>query len=151
VRVRHEQSSSLELPADLEQRIERVAKERNEEPATFLACAIDSLLNVEAAQLAEVRRRDLEDTGQCYTNEDAFAKLDSFALAGRYWPSGSEDGCHDSHNIVPPRDVSSSGGSVRISSSVIFWPGSYSRVPSKAFTRSPLSVVVPPIRLTTAS
>jgi predicted transcriptional regulator len=71
-------TSSLELPIELKQKIERVAKERNEEPATLLAYAIDSLLSVENAQLAEVRRRDVTDPGEHYTNEDALAKLDSF-------------------------------------------------------------------------
>jgi predicted transcriptional regulator len=50
-------TSNLELPTELKLRIERVAKDRNEEPATLLASAIDSLLNVEEAQIAEVRRR----------------------------------------------------------------------------------------------
>jgi predicted transcriptional regulator len=72
------ENSSLELPIELKQRIERVAKERNEDPATLLASAIDSLLSVADAQLAEVRRRDLTDTRQSHTNEEAFAKLDSY-------------------------------------------------------------------------
>ncbi len=76
-------TSSLELPIELKQRIERVAKERNEEPATLLACAIDSLLSAAEAQLAEVRRRDLTDTSKRYTNEEAFAKLDSFRPSRR--------------------------------------------------------------------
>jgi len=71
-------TSNLEVPFDLKQRIERMAKQRNEEPATLLAYAIDSLVTIEEAQLAEVRRRDLTDTGKGYTNEEAFAKLDSF-------------------------------------------------------------------------
>jgi len=70
-------TSSLELPFDLKQKIERLAQERNEEPATFLASAIDSLLSAAEAQLAEVRRRDHTDTSQGYTNQEAFAKLDS--------------------------------------------------------------------------
>ena len=76
-------TSSLELPIELKQRIERVAKERNEEPAALLARAIDSLLSAADAQLAEVRRRDLTDTNDCYTNEEAFAKLDSFRPSRR--------------------------------------------------------------------
>jgi predicted transcriptional regulator len=76
-------NSSLQLPIELKQRIERVAKERNEEPATLLASAIDSLLSAAAAQLAEVRRRDLLDTGQFYSNEEAFARLDSFRPSRR--------------------------------------------------------------------
>lgn len=76
-------TSSLELPIELKQKIERVARERNEEPATLLASAIDSLLSAAAAQLAEVRRRDHIDAGEGYTNEDAFAKLDSFRPSRR--------------------------------------------------------------------
>jgi predicted transcriptional regulator len=76
-------NSSLELPIELKQRIERVAKERNEEPAALLASAIDSLLSAADAQLAEVRRRDLTDTGQSYSNEEAFARLDSFRPSRR--------------------------------------------------------------------
>jgi len=71
-------TSSLELPIELKQMIERVARERNEEPATLLASAIDSLLSAAAAQLAEVRRRDHVDASGGHTNEEAFAKLDSF-------------------------------------------------------------------------
>ena len=76
-------NSSLELPIELKQRIEQVAKERNEEPATLLASAIDSLLSAADAQLAEVRRRDLADTGESYSNEEAFARLDSFRPSRR--------------------------------------------------------------------
>jgi predicted transcriptional regulator len=76
-------NSSLELPIELKQRIERVAEERNEDPATLLASAIDSLLSAADAQLAEVRRRDLTDTGQSYSNEEAFTRLDSFRPSRR--------------------------------------------------------------------
>jgi len=76
-------TSSLDLPVELKQRIERVAKERNEEPAALLTCAIDSLLSAAEAQLAEVRRRDLADTSKGYANEEAFAKLDSFRPSRR--------------------------------------------------------------------
>jgi predicted transcriptional regulator len=76
-------TSGLELPIELKLRIERVAKEREEEPATLLASAIDSLLSVEEAQIAEVRRRDATDTGETYSNEDAFAKLDSLRPSRR--------------------------------------------------------------------
>ena len=79
-------TSSLELPVELKERIERVARERNEEPATLLAYAIDSLLNVEEAQLAEVHRRDRIDADRCYTNEEAFAKLESFRPRNRTSP-----------------------------------------------------------------
>jgi len=68
---------------DLKLRIERVARERDEEPAALLASAIDSLLGIEEAQIAEVRRRDATDTGETYSNEDAFAKLDSLRPSRR--------------------------------------------------------------------
>ena len=58
------ETSNLELPTELKLRIERVAKERDEEPATLLSGAIDSLLMIEEAQIAEVRRRDATDTGE---------------------------------------------------------------------------------------
>ena len=76
-------TSNLELPTELKLRIERVAKERDEAPATLLSSAIDSLLSIEKAQIAEVRRRDVMDTGETYSNEDAFAKLDSFRPSRR--------------------------------------------------------------------
>ena len=76
-------TSNLELPTELKLRIERVAKDRNEEPATLISCAIDSLLSVEEAQIAEVRRRDAKETGETYSNEDAFAKLDSLRPSRR--------------------------------------------------------------------
>jgi len=71
-------TESLELPIELKQKIERVAKERNEEPAALLSSAIDSLLSIEEAQIAEVRRRDATEVGEPYTNDAAFLKLDSF-------------------------------------------------------------------------
>ncbi len=70
-------TSGLELPVELKQKIERVAKERNEDPALFLASAVESLLGAEEAQLAEVRRRELTDSGNRYSNEHAFTRLDS--------------------------------------------------------------------------
>ena len=76
-------TSSLVLPVELKLRIERVARERNEEPASLLETAIDSLLGIEEAQTAEVRRRDSTDTGAYYTNEDALAKLDSLRPSRR--------------------------------------------------------------------
>lgn len=76
-------TSSLELPFELKRRIERVARERNEEPAALLASAIDSLLTAEEAQLAEVRRRDDTDTSKAHPNDAAFAKLDSFRPSRR--------------------------------------------------------------------
>jgi predicted transcriptional regulator len=75
--------SNLELPTELKRRIERVAKEREEEPATLLSSAIDSLLSIEEAQIAEVRRRDATDTGEILSNEEALAKLESFRPSRR--------------------------------------------------------------------
>ena len=60
-----------------------MAKDREEEPATLLAAAIDSLLSIEEAQIAEVRRRDATDTGEISSNEEAFAKLESFRPSRR--------------------------------------------------------------------
>lgn len=77
------ETSNLELPTELKLRIERVAKERDEAPATLLSGAIDSLLMIEEAQIAEVRRRDATDTGEVYSNGDAFARLDSFRPSRR--------------------------------------------------------------------
>lgn len=76
-------TSNLELPTDLKRRIERVAKEREEVPATLISAAIDSLLSIEEAQIAEVRRRDAKDTGEISSNEDALAKLESFRPSRR--------------------------------------------------------------------
>jgi predicted transcriptional regulator len=72
------ETSNLELPTELKLRIERVAKERNEEPATMLSCAIDLLISLEETQIAEVRRREAADQGENYSNEDALAKLNAF-------------------------------------------------------------------------
>ncbi|HEV3278406.1 MAG TPA: hypothetical protein VG860_16425 [Terriglobia bacterium] len=77
------ETSSLELPTELKQKIERVAQERNEEPAALLASALDSLLGIEEAQLAEVRRRDRVEAGKAYTNKEAFARLDSLRPSRR--------------------------------------------------------------------
>jgi predicted transcriptional regulator len=76
-------TSNLELPTELKLRIVRVAKERDEAPATLLSSAIDSLLIVEEAQIAEVRRRDAAGAVETYRTEDALAKLDSFRPSRR--------------------------------------------------------------------
>ena len=75
--------ASLEIPVDLKERIERVAKERNEEPASFVAYAVDVVLDAEAAQIAEIRRRMQNPSRKYYTNEQAMAKLDSLRPSRR--------------------------------------------------------------------
>ena len=77
------QTSSLELPFELKQKIERVARERNEAPAALLSYAIDALLSAEEAQIGEIRRRDSTDSGGQYANREAVAKLDSFRPSRR--------------------------------------------------------------------
>jgi predicted transcriptional regulator len=77
-------TASLELPVELKDKIERVARERNEDPVSLIASAVESLLGGEEAQRAEVRRRDLADSGEHYDNEAAFAKLDSFRPSRRH-------------------------------------------------------------------
>ncbi len=67
----------------LKLRIECVAKERDEAPATPLSTASDSLLIIEEARIAEVRRREATDAGEIYNNENAFARLDSFRPSRR--------------------------------------------------------------------
>ena len=42
-----------------------------------------TLFSIEEAQIAEVRRRDAADTGEIFSNDEAFAKLDSFRPRGR--------------------------------------------------------------------
>ena len=96
-------TSTLELPIELKERIERVAKERKEEPATLLAFAIDSLLTAHEAQLAEIRRRDLvssSNSGKSYTHEKAMAKLDSLRPSRRT----SESKCCLLYTSPSPRD-----------------------------------------------
>jgi hypothetical protein len=60
-----------------------VANERDEAPATLLSSANDSLRIIEEAQIAEVRRREATDAGEIYSNDDAFARLDSFRPSRR--------------------------------------------------------------------
>ncbi len=79
-------TASLELPVELKDKIERVARERNEDPASLLASAVESLLSTEEAQVAEVRRRGLTDSAEHYDNENAFARLDSFRPSHRNPP-----------------------------------------------------------------
>ena len=77
------ETSNLELPVELREKIERAARLRNEEPAELVAYAIDSLLTAEEVQIAEVRRREATDAGETYTNEAAFAKLDRSRPGGK--------------------------------------------------------------------
>ena len=69
--------ASLEVPVDLKERIERVAKERNEEPASFVAYAVNVVLDAETAQNAEIKRRMQNPDRKYFTNAQAIAKLDS--------------------------------------------------------------------------
>lgn len=75
--------SSLEMPAELKERIEQAARERRENPSCLLASALDLLLEAESLQLKEVSRRLASRSGNTIRNEDVTSWLGT-------WTTGRE-------------------------------------------------------------
>jgi predicted transcriptional regulator len=71
---------SLNVPEELKERIERAAQEREENPSSLIASALDLLLEAEDLQLHEVRRRAASRSGKTIPNERVMSWLDSWGL-----------------------------------------------------------------------
>jgi predicted transcriptional regulator len=72
--------SGLILPEELLARIEQAARERGQNPSTLIARAVDLLLEAEASQAEEARRRLASRTGKTVPNERVVAWLDTWGL-----------------------------------------------------------------------
>jgi predicted transcriptional regulator len=72
--------SALNVPDELRERIEQAAREREENPSTLIASALDLLLEAEALQGEELRRRLASRSGKTVPNERVMAWLDTWGL-----------------------------------------------------------------------
>ncbi len=73
--------SSLDMPAELKERIEQAARERRENPSSLIASALDLLLEAENLQLKEVRQRIASRPGNSVHNEDVMSWLDTWDIS----------------------------------------------------------------------
>jgi predicted transcriptional regulator len=73
-------ASGLNVPEELKERIELLARERDENPSTLIASALDLLLEAEALQLEEARRRLASPIGNTVPHERVSAWLDTWGL-----------------------------------------------------------------------
>ena len=72
--------SGLIVPDELKDRIEQAAREREQNPSSLIASALDLLLEAEAIQGEEARRRLASRTGKTVPNERVMAWLDTWGL-----------------------------------------------------------------------
>ena len=72
--------SGLNVPDELKARIEQAAREREQNPATLIARAFDLLLETEALQGEEARRRLASRSGKTVDNQRVMAWLDTWGL-----------------------------------------------------------------------
>jgi predicted transcriptional regulator len=70
--------SSLEIPTELKERIEKAARERNQNPSSLVERAFALFLTVEEAHLVEVRKAAAEaDDGDILPHEEVERQLRS--------------------------------------------------------------------------
>ena len=72
--------SGLNVPDELRDRIEQAAREREQNPSSLIASALDLLLEAEALQGEEARRRLISRTGRPIPNERVMSWLDTWGL-----------------------------------------------------------------------
>jgi predicted transcriptional regulator len=72
--------SGLNVPDELKDRIERAARERELNPSSLISSALDLLLEAEAIQGEEARRRLSSRTGKTIPNERVMEWLDTWGL-----------------------------------------------------------------------
>ena len=78
--------SCLNMPDELKERIEQAAREREQNPSTLIASALDLLLETEALQTEEAQRRFASRRGRTIPNERVTAWLDTWGLNGEIPP-----------------------------------------------------------------
>jgi predicted transcriptional regulator len=74
------------MPDELKERIEQAAREREQNPSTLIASALDLLLETEALQTEEAQRRFASRRGRTIPNERVTAWLDTWGLNGEIPP-----------------------------------------------------------------
>jgi predicted transcriptional regulator len=74
--------SALNVPEELKERIEQAAREREQNPSTLIASALDLLLETEALQTEEAQRRLDSRTGRTVPNGRVMAWLDTWGQEG---------------------------------------------------------------------
>jgi predicted transcriptional regulator len=68
--------SNLEMPTELKERIEKAARERNQNPSSLVERAFTLFLTVEEAHLVEVRKAAAEaDAGDILPHEEVERQL----------------------------------------------------------------------------
>lgn len=72
--------SVIRVPDELKDRIERAARERELNPSSLLASALDLFLEAEAIQGEVARRRLASRTGRTIPNDRVIAWLDTWGL-----------------------------------------------------------------------
>ena len=82
--------SGLIVSDELKERIEHVARDREQNPSTLIASALDLLLETEALQTEEAQRRLASRTGKTVPNERVMAWLDTWGLNGEVPPPECE-------------------------------------------------------------
>lgn len=82
--------SALNVPEELKERIEQAARERNENPSSLIASALNLLLETEQLQVEEVRRRLASRSGKTVRNDRVMAWLDTWGLNGEIPPPKCE-------------------------------------------------------------
>jgi predicted transcriptional regulator len=82
--------SGLNVSEELRERIEQAARERDQNPSTLIATALDLLLEAESLQADEARRRLASRTGKTVPNERVTAWLDTWGLDGEISPPQCE-------------------------------------------------------------
>jgi predicted transcriptional regulator len=74
--------SALNVPEELREKIEQAARERNENPSSLIASAVNLLLETEQLQVEEVRRRLAARSGSTVRNDRVMAWLDTWGRNG---------------------------------------------------------------------
>jgi predicted transcriptional regulator len=82
--------SVLNVPEELKERIEQAARERNENPSSLIASALNLLLETEKLQVEEVRRRLASRSGKTVHNDRVMAWLGTWGLNGEIPPPKCE-------------------------------------------------------------
>jgi predicted transcriptional regulator len=72
--------SGLNVSEELKERIKHLAQEREESPSTLIASALDVLLEAEALQVEEARRRLASRSGKTIPHARVSAWLDTWGL-----------------------------------------------------------------------
>ena len=83
-------ASGLNVSEELKERIELLARERDENPSTLIAGALDLLLEAEALQLELARRRLASPIGNTVPHERVSAWLETWGLNGEIHPPKCE-------------------------------------------------------------